>query len=232
MPLRKQGTLVKGIAVLFASGAAAVAAPAGASAAATATTPSTIPTASCVQQPTTKAFASVGDNADYSLAPGGDFESSAGWTFTGGAKIASGNENVGITSGGKSLQLPFGSVAVSPSFCVDESNPYFRFVAKPDNALAGYAAVVFYKNAAGKVTQAQFTSSADASWGAGKWAVSKVSPLATKIPLATGATASVQIAFVSTGNLASAISLWGAFAGGSVGTTSIDSLEIDPYRRG
>jgi hypothetical protein len=219
MPLRKQGTLVKGIAVAFAASAAIAAIPAAA-------------LADCVAAPTTEAFAKVGDTAQYSLAPGGDFESSAGWTFTGGAKIASGNENVGVTTGTKSLSLPFGSTATSPSFCVDDTNPYFRFVAKPDNSLAGYEAIVLYKNTSGQITQAQFTSSSDASWGAGKWAASKISPLAVKIPLATGATASVQLLFVSTGNLASAISLWGAFAKGAVGTTSIDSVEVDPYRRG
>lgn len=219
MPLRKQGTLVKGIAVAFAASAAIAAVPAAALAA-------------CVQAPTTQAFAKVGDTAQYSLAPGGDFETSAGWTFTGGAKIASGNETVGVTSGSKSLSLPFGSTASSPAFCVDNTNPYFRFVAKPANSLAGYKAIVLYRNTSGKVTQAQFTSSSDASWGAGTWAASKISPLATKIPLADGATASVQLYFVSTGNLTSAIGIWGAFAGGAVGTTNIDSVEVDPYRRG
>jgi hypothetical protein len=221
MPLRKQGTLIKTLATLATAGAFVAAVPAVASAA-------------CVQAPTTKAFSKVGDAADYSLAPGGDFESTAGWTLTSGAKIVSGNENVGITGGSKSLSLPLGATATSPEFCVDESNPYFRFVAKPDKAVAGYSAIVLYRNSAGKVTQAQFTSSADATWGAGQWAASKISPLATKIPLTgANATASVQIQFVSTGNkVALGVGLWGQFAGGALGTVSIDSVMVDPYRRG
>lgn len=201
-----------------------------------AATPAPAPAAGkCAEQPTTKAFAKFGDNADYSLAPGGDFESgAAGWTLTGGAKVVSGNENLGVKSGSRSLVLPVGAVAVSPEFCVDESHPHFRFAAKPSNSMAGYAAMVTYRDAAGRLKDVQFTSSGDMSWGAGKWAPSKVSPLATEIPLTeTGGIATARISFVSTGNLvAVGIGFWGKFTGGSVGTTSVDSLMIDPYRRG
>ncbi len=79
----------------------------------------------------------------------------------------------------------------------------------------------------------QFTSSADISWGDGNWAASKVSPLATKIPLGSGSTASVQLRFESTGNrVAVGIGAWGKLTGGSVGATNIDSVLVDPYRRG
>lgn len=188
----------------------------------------------CPESPVSKAFEKFGDDADYSLAPGGDFESGSGWTLKSGARFVSGNENLGVTAGSRSLKLPLGAVAVSPEFCVDETNPHFRFVSKPDNAIAGYEAIVLYKNVEGQVKQAQFTSSASQSWGSGKWAPSSTSPLATKIPLlAGGRTASVQIMFVSTGNkLAVGIGLWGHFAGGSIGTVSIDSVMVDPYRRG
>lgn len=188
----------------------------------------------CPELPVTQAFARFGDTADYSLAPGGDFESAAGWKLSGGARLASGNENLGVQPGRRSLQLPVGATAVSPEFCVDETNPHFRFVSKPDNAIAGYEAIVLYRSAEGSVTQAKFTSSASQSWGSGRWAPSSPSPLATKIPLVSGGkTASVQIMFVSTGNkVAVGIGLWGRLTGGSVGTVSIDSLMVDPYRRG
>lgn len=227
MPLRKQGTLIKGIAAAATAAAVFAVAPAAASAA-------------CVQAPTTKAFSKVGDNADYSVAPGGDFESgAAGWTLTGGAKVINGNESLGyfkgsILPGSKSLALPVGATATSPEFCVDETNPYFRFMAKPDSSMSGYRAVVIYRNAAGDVTNAQFTSSADVKWGEGSWSASAISPLATKIPLsATNPTASVQLLFVSTGNqVAVGINFWGKFTGGDVGQTVIDSVMVDPYRRG
>ncbi len=188
----------------------------------------------CPATPVTKAFAKFGDSADYSLAPGGDFESLAGWKLSGGARIVAGNETLGVQPGRSSLRLPIGAVAVSPEFCVDETNPHFRFASKPDNAIAGYEAIVLYRSAEGSVQQAKFTSSSAQSWGAGAWAPSSVSPLATKIPLlAGGSTASVQLMFVSTGNkLAVGVNLWGRLTGGTVGTVSIDSVMVDPYRRG
>lgn len=227
MPLRKQGTLIKGIAASATAAAVFAVAPAVASAA-------------CVQSPTTKAFSKVGDTADYSLAPGGSFESgTTGWTLSGGAKVISGNETLGflkgsIVPGSKSLALPVGAVAISPEFCVDETNPYFRFMAKPDSSMSGYRAVVIYRNAAGDITNAQFTSSADIKWADGAWSASAISPLATKIPLtADNPTASVQLMFVSTGNqVAVGINFWGKFTGGDVGQTVIDSVMVDPYRRG
>ncbi|MDQ8045311.1 MAG: hypothetical protein AAGC46_19345 [Solirubrobacteraceae bacterium] len=204
----------------------------GAAGAVTAVATSTAPT-SCPTQTVRQAFSAYGDKADYALAPGGDFESTAGWTLAGGAKIVSGNESAGVQGGSKSLSLPLGATATSPQFCVDASNPYFRFVSKPDNAVAGYAAIVIYRTSAGKIANAQFTSSANQSWGAGKWAPSSISPLAVKIPsVMAGNIATVQISFVSTGNSTALTSLWGKFAGGAVGTVSIDSLMVDPYRRG
>lgn len=195
--------------------------------------------AACVAAPTSKAFSKVGDTADYSVAPGGDFESgAAGWSLSGGAKVVGGNESLGwfkgsILPGSKSLALPVGASATSPEFCVDDSNPYFRFMAKADSSMAGYDAIVIYRNEAGAVTSTQFTSSSDISWGNGGWVASKVSPLATKIPLADGATASVQLKFVSTGNgVAVGVGLWGRLTGGSVAQTLIDSVMVDPYRRG
>jgi hypothetical protein len=188
----------------------------------------------CVQTDVRKAFESWGDDADYSLAPGGDLESTAGWSFKGGAKIVRGNEDLGIQGGTHSLTLPLGSSATSPAFCVDESTPYFRFAAKPTSAVAGYTAVVIYRDAAGTPTKAQFTASSFQSWSPGKWAPSAISPLGVKIPLLNGGkTASVQIQFNSTGNATAAgVAYWGKFAAGAVGTVGIDSLMVDPYRRG
>jgi hypothetical protein len=190
-------------------------------------------TTTCPTQTVRTAFSAFGDSADYAMAPGGDFESSAGWTLSGGAKIVSGNENLGVAPGSKSLSLPLGATATSPQFCIDATDPYFRFVSKPQNAMAGYQAIVIYRTAAGKVAQAQFTSSSAQSWGAGKWAPSSISPLAVKIPaVLAGTIATVQLEFVSTGNSTGLTALWGKFAMGAVGTVSIDSVMVDPYRRG
>lgn len=69
------------------------------------------------------------DDDLYFLAPGGDFEQGAdGWQFEGGAGIGAGSNAFSpVGSGGhSSLQLPAGSTATSPAFCVDERYPHFR----------------------------------------------------------------------------------------------------------
>ena len=68
------------------------------------------------------------DDDLYFLAPGGDFEDGAdGWQLEGGAAIAAGSSAFSpLGSGQGSLQLPAGSAATSPAFCVDERYPHFR----------------------------------------------------------------------------------------------------------
>jgi hypothetical protein len=72
-----------------------------------------------------------GDQRQYFLAPGGDFEATtAGWQLDGGAHVVGGNEPFGVLgNGAASLQLPAGSSATSPAFCVDLNYPTFRFLA-------------------------------------------------------------------------------------------------------
>lgn len=204
-----------------------------------ATTPTATPTAAapttpapaaagCTPLPTTKAFSKFGDTADYYPAPGGSFESGqAAWKLTTGAKIVSGNETLGVVGGSKSLQLPPGGTATSPEFCVDETQPSFRFASKVSSLDGGYIAVVLWRDAAGKITQSQFTASGLGTYynKATDWNPSAISPLATKIPLlsSSGKTATVQLMFVGT------MKAYGIFVGAKA---TIDSVMVDPYRRG
>jgi hypothetical protein len=68
------------------------------------------------------------DNDLYFVAPGGDFEDGAlGWELEGGAAVGNGSNALSpFGSGQRSLQLPAGSAATSPAFCVDERYPHFR----------------------------------------------------------------------------------------------------------
>jgi hypothetical protein len=68
------------------------------------------------------------DNDLYFVAPGGGFEDGAdGWQLESGAAIGVGSSAFSpLGSGQHSLQLPVGSVATSPAFCVDERYPHFR----------------------------------------------------------------------------------------------------------
>jgi len=84
---------------------------------------------SCADPDTAPLLSSFDDDDLYALAPGGSFdEGSGGWQLDGGASVgaANGGLNVlGLSRG--ALDLPVGASAVSPTFCVDERYPHFRF---------------------------------------------------------------------------------------------------------
>ena len=85
--------------------------------------------ASCSDPDTAPVLSSFDDDDLYALAPGGSFESGAGgWQLDGGASVGAvdgGLRVLGMSSG--ALQLPVGGSATSPTFCVDERYPHFRF---------------------------------------------------------------------------------------------------------
>ncbi|HZI92170.1 MAG TPA: hypothetical protein VFD31_11180 [Thermoleophilaceae bacterium] len=79
-------------------------------------------------------FASFGDARAYVLAADGAFEDATlpGWQLKGGARVADGNEPhfVGNAGDRRSLHLPVGASAISPSMCVDLHYPSFRLFAR------------------------------------------------------------------------------------------------------
>jgi hypothetical protein len=80
-----------------------------------------------------QAFKPWGDSSNYMLTPGGSFESgTASWTLSGGAKIVSGNESYYLNSksDAKSLYMPSGSAARTPSMCFAAGDWHMRFVGK------------------------------------------------------------------------------------------------------
>src|SRR5581483_1344900 len=85
-----------------------------------------------------KTFARWGDYSDYVPVPGGNFESNAGWTLTGGARIVDGNEpfHLRSPSDNHSLLLPPGSSAMSPPVCLQVLTPTIRFVGQASGASA------------------------------------------------------------------------------------------------
>ena len=94
--------------------------------------PASAASSGCSAPPVSTAFLPWGDQNDYFLAQGGDFESTSGWTFSGGAKLVSGSEPFVATGkpGKMSLSMPKGSVALSPGLCLTPDNPSIRFFAK------------------------------------------------------------------------------------------------------
>jgi hypothetical protein len=67
-------------------------------------------------------FAQYGDQNEYGLFPGGDFEAgSPSWLLAGGAHVVAGGYG-----GAQSLSLPSGSHAVSPTACTGVDHPSAR----------------------------------------------------------------------------------------------------------
>jgi hypothetical protein len=94
--------------------------------------PAAAQASSCTPQSTAKVFAGFGDDADYTLAPGGSFETGLdGWTLK-GAAIVPVNEpfKVGAATDANALGIMPTGEAVSPAFCVGVEHPSFRFFAR------------------------------------------------------------------------------------------------------
>jgi hypothetical protein len=80
----------------------------------------------CAAPEFSQSLAGYGDKRWYVHAPGGDFnsDSAAGWQFGGGASLVPDSHD------GEALELPAGSVAVSPAMCVDLTYPTARMWAR------------------------------------------------------------------------------------------------------
>jgi hypothetical protein len=173
--------------------------------------------AACTATPTTKAFAAFGDNADYSLAPAGAFESGAtGWSLS-GSSVANGNESAKVhgAGDGKSLAISATGQAVSPAFCVGIQNPSFRFFARRTSGTWGVLNVKLRVKGANGVTNETTVGSVSAADTA--WHPSASIALSTVLGLWNGdQSASVQIV------------LDPEDYGGS---WTVDDVYIDPYSR-
>ncbi|MBJ7520081.1 MAG: hypothetical protein JHC84_10330 [Solirubrobacteraceae bacterium] len=184
----------------------------------------TTPVDACPEQPLAQSFASLGDLAEYSLAPAGDFESSVEHWSLKHAAVVAGNEDVGIMPGAQSLRLGgLGSVGtpevVSPPFCINETNPHFRFLLKSAATTNNLYTSIRFRPRFNPSYVVELTSET-APGAAGSWRASGIHPLATRIAeslIAKGGT--VQLVFRTTASA------------NSRGGVQIDNVLVDPYRR-
>jgi hypothetical protein len=159
----------------------------------------------CNQSALSQPFARWADFADYELAPGGDFESSA-WTLSGSAAPVAGSEPYAATGtlGSSSLSLPAGSWAQSPATCVDAAYPSIRFF------IAGRGLVAV------NVVDGGLVIPAGVAVAGGEWSPSPVMlTLSAVLGALSGGTAQVSLTFV-----------------GLSGDPRIDDVFIDPYCHG
>lgn len=175
--------------------------------------------AACATTASSPVFSRLGDTANYSLLPGGNFETGApGWSL-GGASIVSGNESLflGAKTDSRALSLPSTATAVSPVFCIGVEHPNFRFVARKASGSWGVIVVkVRYWNSSGKAVETTL-GSVDGNNIGTTWTATPSIGLASSLPLwGVGQTVQAQLVFAP-------------MAGG--GVMQIDDIYVDPIRR-
>jgi hypothetical protein len=168
----------------------------------------------CPSYPSTAVFSRWLDPMQYTLAPGGSFESATGLTLTGGAKIVSGNEpwRVRGASDSKSVLLPRGATVTTGPICVGLDKPTVRFFAmRPSFALLPLLSVEgLYVDRSG---------------------VTRSLPL-VGVPLA-GSKWSLQLPFLTTGALLELgdTTMMRFRIRALSGTWQVDDFYVDPMRR-
>jgi hypothetical protein len=159
----------------------------------TTTTAPAVASAACPAAPTTQAFASLGDTANYSLLQGGSFEGGApGWSLAGSKVIV---DTVEPFKGRHVLAIKPKGRVVSPAFCVSSEDPTVRFDYRI-LAGGGKMNVDVRWSEGGKsheILDAEITTTPS-------WTASPVMQLATVLPLpAPGSTLNtVQLVFTDT----------------------------------
>jgi hypothetical protein len=155
------------------------------------------------------------DPAAYTLAPGGDFESSFHrWQLSGGAKVVSGNEvfKVHRSTDTRSLSIPAGSSALSPPFCAGLGEPTVRLFAVGGSLISMLKVEVLYPTLFGTASQTvAFVPRM------GRWAPTLQIPMVGNVAgLAAlgGLTTTVQLRFTALGGAG-----W-----------SVDDVYVDPWK--
>jgi len=174
---------------------------------------------SCDGQTMSKPFTPWLDYADYTPLAGGDFESAAaGWALSGGSAVAGGNESYYVAGGAdtKSLTVPSGGSATSPTMCVGIEHPTIRFFAKRNSggllAVTSLRVDVLFENNLGLVESLPIgVVLPSQSWQP----TLPMTVLASLLPLLPGEHTPVAFRFTS---------LLG-------GNWSVDDIQVDPYSR-
>jgi hypothetical protein len=172
----------------------------------------------CASQSLAKTFLPWWDVANYTALGGGDFEGSGtGWSTSGGATIADGNESFAVGGSGDShsLSLPAGASATSPAMCVGLNHPTVRFFAKRQSggwlSLASLRVDVLFETASGAVT----TLPIGFVGNNGSWqATSPMLVVANLLPLLPNDMTPVAFRFTAQG-----------------ADFAIDDVWVDPYSR-
>jgi hypothetical protein len=174
----------------------------------------TAPASECNPE-TTQAFEDWGDTALYRLVPGGTFESGvASWSLSGGAKVVSGNEPFGVVPGTRSLLLPAGATATSPTMCFGFGDWHTRFFVRNTGSTSARLEVdIISKNLLGIVSVLDGgVVRADGTWDPSP----EVSALLTNVGGLLGTTKAVSFRLKASGTGAQ---------------FQVDNVFLDPLRK-
>jgi hypothetical protein len=169
----------------------------------------------CNDYSSSQVFLPWADVANYTLAPGANFEKAASSWDLSGASVVGGNEpfNVGGANDHSSLAIADGGVATSPAMCVGLQNPTIRVFTKrtSGSTLSSLRVEALFEDAYGN-TQSLTIGTLG---GSGAWTLSpQMVIVANLLPLLDNGT---PVAFRFTAN------------GGSF---QIDDAYVDPWSRG
>jgi hypothetical protein len=174
-------------------------------------------TVSCPGNDLARPFAPWLDPGNYTLVPGGTFERGAQpWTLERGAGTVAGNERFLVNGPGdsRSLALPAGSSATSPSTCVGLDSPTVRLFARN----TGSPLSVLEVDAVVRTTLGIRLTLPIGLFVAGpSWQPTPITLLLANIPdslLPSGDSAAVALRFVPHGR----------------GAWQIDDVYVDPFR--
>ena len=172
--------------------------------------------APCTNQAVASPFTRWTDSQQYTLVPGGSFESPGYWTLAGGAAVIGGNEPFYVHGAGEkaSLLLPPGGSATSKPMCVSLQHPTIRmFVRNLGPRFSFFRLQAIYKDAGGTLRTIEFAKLAATS----KWAPSPEIPYLVNVdvPLDGNGTTAVAFRFI-----------------GSSGVTVVDDVYVDPRKWG
>ncbi len=162
---------------------------------------------------TSQAFARWGDTAFYRLAPGGGFEGTSSWSLANGAKTVAGNEPFGLVPGRRSLSLPAGAVATSPTMCFAFGDWHARFLVRNTGSTSARLEVdVLVHSLLGVVS----TLDGGELQAGSKWAPSpRMSALLTNVGGLAGSTKAISFRLR---------------ARGSGAAFQVDSFFLDPFK--
>lgn len=171
--------------------------------------------AGCDDYAYSQVFLPWADPANYTLAPGGNFEKRAQWTLIAASRDSNDNEpfKVGGATDHSSLEISDGGTALSPAMCVGIGEPDSRVFFKQTGGLPGalLQVDVLFDDASG-ATQAQTIAELGV---AQQWRLSpQLLTMANLLPTVGAASSAVAFRFTAIG-----------------GSFKIDDLYVDPWHK-